>query len=108
MLRTADITRHAFIRARRELNISWDRVDGHSLIDHSVTMSFPTVDAERLRAWPRREDFGAQLAGDGDAGFQPAGFDRQSPGPATEGVLASKLMEGRLDQDPAQPRRAGF
>src|SRR2546428_1988701 len=39
---------HAFIRARPgALNVSWDRVDDQSQIDHSVAMSSPTVDAER-------------------------------------------------------------
>jgi len=36
MLRTADVYGHAFIRARPgKLNVSWDRVDDQSQIDHS-------------------------------------------------------------------------
>ena len=46
ILRTADETLHAFIRARPgELNLSWDRVDDQSQIGRRAAMSSPTVDA---------------------------------------------------------------
>jgi len=33
------------MRAHRELNVSWDRVDDQSQIDRSMAMSSPIVDA---------------------------------------------------------------
>src|SRR5262245_46992496 len=109
MLRTADKTAHAFMRTRpSELNISWDRVDAQSQIDHRVAMSSPTADAERLGPRPDVEHFAAERPGDGDARFQPADAHRQLPRPTPEVVRPPKLMDRRLDQRPAQPGRAGL
>jgi len=45
------------MRAHRELNVSWDRVDDQSQIDHSVAMPSPSVDAERLQPRPGEKHF---------------------------------------------------
>src|SRR5438445_3258209 len=109
MLRTSDVYGHAFIRARPgELNVSWDRVDDQSQIDHSVAMSSPTVDAERSRSRPRVEQLVAERAGDRDAGLQDPFPDGEAPRPAAEVVLATQQVNRCFDQDPPQPRRPGF
>src|SRR5436309_6392708 len=109
MLRTSDVYGHAFIRARPgELNVSWDRVDDHSQIDHSVAMPSPTVDAERSPPRPHIEELVAQRACDRDAGLQEPFPNGEPPRPAAEVVVATQLVNRRFDQGPPQPRRPGF
>lgn len=66
-----------------------------------MAMSSPPAGGERLAARPSREHFGAEGPRHPDARLQDAFPDRQRPGPAPEGILATELMNRRLNQDPA-------
>jgi len=58
MLRTPDVNGHAFIRARPDaLNVSWDRVDDQSPIDHPMAMFSPIADADEGSTRPHLEHF---------------------------------------------------
>src|SRR5205823_14413089 len=108
-LRTADVYGHAFMRARGgELNVSWDRVDDQSQIDHPVAMSSPTADAGRSDARPHLEQLVAQGTRYRDAGLQDPGPHGELTRPPAEVVLAPKLMNRGFDQRPAHPRRPGL
>src|SRR5438552_12136630 len=101
MLRLADEIVYAFIRAQSAaLNVSCNRADDHSQIDHAVAMPSPTVGAERSVAWPGREQLVAQRPRDPHASLQRAFPHGELPGPPAEAVLASQLMDRRFDEDP--------